>query len=72
MKKKCTRCRCLKKILFENTYSVAIKSGLDGEPEKVRVALCAGCIINFARTQLLEISYNHMNQLAGKGNKVKM
>lgn len=64
---KCTRCRCRKIIIFDREYSFTIVSGLEGPPEKYHIKLCASCLINFARTQIMEININQVKSLAGLG-----
>lgn len=67
---KCTHCRCKKQIIFDSWFNLAIKSGLVDEPEKYHIRLCTKCVLEFARTQMLELTNNQIIQLAGKGRPI--
>lgn len=59
-----------RKAVFEREYQFAVVSGLVGEPEKYKVRLCIPCLIEFARTQIMELNVNQVRLLAGKGRTI--
>lgn len=68
-KRACTRCRCIRKIIFDKKFNFNITSGLvPDNTETFHIRLCQSCLVNASASFFDNATYNQVMMAAGKGN----